>query len=106
MNTEPTNDKAAGLAGAGGFEIESDYETDHAGNSLEAQRTRLLDWLRQRSISTLEARRHLDILMPAARVFELRERGFSISTQRVRECTAAGKPHSVARYVLMRETLA
>lgn len=100
MNREPKNDKAAGLAGAGGFEFAANSETNDAGNTAEAQRARLLDWLRRRPITTIEARRALDILMPAARVFELRERGFEILTHRVRQETLSGRLHSVALYSL------
>lgn len=71
-----------------------------ASHCSEAQRRRLLDRLRIGPISTLEARRDLDILMPAARIFELRECGHRIVTFRIDQCTDAGTRHKVARYVL------
>lgn len=101
MNREPTNDKAAGLGSMGGLGINTDYGTNNAGNSAAAQRSRLLDWLRKGPITTLEARRVLDILMPAARVFELRAQGFDILMCRVWQYTSTGKRHSVARYSLV-----
>ena len=101
MNREPTNDKAAGLAGAGGFEVAANSETNNAGNAAAAQRARLLDWLRKRPITTIEARRALDILMPAARVHELRALGFKILTPGVRQETTDGRLHSVALYSLV-----
>lgn len=69
-------------------------------HSSEAQRRRLLDRLRIGPISTLDARRDLDILMPAARIFELRERGYRIFTFRIDQQTDFGKRHNVALYVL------
>ena len=69
-------------------------------NSATAQRNRLLDALRVAPVSTIEARRNLDVLMPAARVFELHEQGFDIATVWSWQETEQGKPHRVARYVL------
>ncbi|GEM_PF-1523670 len=70
-------------------------------NSTEAQRQRLLERLRTGPLSTIEARRDLDILMPAARVHELRHRdGWNIQTLRIPEETECGKKHNVALYVL------
>lgn len=71
-------------------------------NSTEAQRARLLAALRRGPVTTIEARRDLDILMPAARVFELRHReGYDIALYWVQEETQAGRLHRVARYALM-----
>lgn len=73
-----------------------------ADNSASAQRLRLLDVLNTGiSISTIEARRDLDIMMPAARVFELRAEGRNIATYWAREPTESGKIHRVARYALL-----
>ncbi|QKV58374.1 MAG: helix-turn-helix domain-containing protein [Dechloromonas sp.] len=77
-------------------------ERHYADLSAEAQRKRLIDALRCGPVTTIEARRNLDILMPAARVHELKHRhGFDIQTVRVRQETECGKLHSVAKYVLM-----
>lgn len=70
------------------------------GNSSEAQRRRLLARLQFGPLTTLQARRERDILMPAARVFELRAIGHRIDTFRTDEATECGKRHNVARYVL------
>lgn len=75
----------------------------YKGDSSAVQRTRLLEALSLYSLSTLEIRRHLDILHPAGRVQELREEGRDIQTLRLREFSEAGLPHNVARYVLARE---
>lgn len=85
-----------------GTEAESKKtKTNHSGNSTEAQRQRLLARLRIGPLSTIEARRDLDILMPAARVHELRHReGLNIQTHRIAEQTDNGEKHNVALYVL------
>lgn len=55
-------------------------------------------------MTTLEARRELDVLMPAARIFELRHNhGIDIFTTMVPAETGPGRRHTVAQYVLMRE---
>jgi hypothetical protein len=74
-------------------------------NSVEAQRQRLLVWFMAHGmISTLTARRDLDILAPAARVHELRHRyGHRIDLVWVNEPTDCGKLHRVGQYVLQGE---
>jgi hypothetical protein len=67
-------------------------------NSNEAQRTRILEHLRRESLTTLQAREHLDIMHPAGRVQELREQGFNITTHWTYEAK-----HRVGRYVLLAE---
>ena len=75
-----------------------------AGNGAAAQRLRAIDLLRTGPKSTLQLRRDGDILAPAARILELKRRGFDILTHWVQEATDCGKLHRVALYVLMRET--
>jgi hypothetical protein len=70
-------------------------------NSAHSQRMRLLHRLHQSNLTTIEARRDLDILMPAARVFELRARGHDIATFWTEGTTDCGRKHRIARYVLM-----
>lgn len=73
-------------------------------NSTEAQRMRLLDALRCGPITTIEARRNLDIMMPGTRIFELRHRhGHKIGKVWVWQETDAGKEHRIARYFLKTE---
>ncbi|MHB1076397.1 helix-turn-helix domain-containing protein [Thiobacillus sp.] len=80
-----------------------DTHDDHNDNSAHTQRLRLLAAFETRhSLTTIEARRDLDILMPAARVFELRARGFDIATIWTDALTECGRKHRVARYVLMK----
>ena len=70
-------------------------------STTAAQRAKLLAALRRGPITTIAARRELDILMPGARVHELRHRGFNIITHWARQHTDAGVSHRVARYVLL-----
>lgn len=77
---------------------------NHNDNSAHTQRLRLLAAFETRhSLTTIEARRDLDILMPAARVFELRARGYDIETIWTDDLTECGRKHRVARYVLMEQ---
>lgn len=73
-------------------------------NSAAAQRARTLEALRAGPKSTIELRGQFDILSPAPRVLELRERGFAILTNWVQHPTACGRLHRVAHYVLLRES--
>ncbi|KKB62460.1 hypothetical protein WM40_17285 [Robbsia andropogonis] len=72
------------------------------GNESVAQRARLVTALQKLGpITTLEARRHLDVLMPAARIHELRHgQGMNILTHRLLRETEAGNLHSVGVYAL------
>jgi hypothetical protein len=65
-----------------------------------SQRGKLLAALHRGPVSTLKARAELDVLHPAARIKELRKRGYEITTQWVTEDTVLGK-HKVAQYVLL-----
>ena len=70
-------------------------------NSAFNQRLKILDWLLEKgSITTDLAREHLDIMSPAARIFELKEAGYLIVTFRGGWTSEFGIKHSVAKYVL------
>lgn len=72
----------------------------HNDNSIESQRHRLVEWFKAHgSITTLEARRQLDILAPAPRIFELRGMDYQIDTVWTDDITDHGRKHRVARYV-------
>jgi hypothetical protein len=73
---------------------------DHSGNASAAQRERLLSALRTGPITTLGARRELDVLHPGARIMELRKLGYRIQTVWTTDFTPEGKPHYVAQYLL------
>ena len=70
-------------------------------NSAHSQRMRFLAEIEVRqSLTTIEARRDLDILMPAARVFELRDMGYDIVTVWTQGETEGGRKHRIAQYIL------
>lgn len=94
----PRNDNARRQPG--GDRKAEDSNPKSSGNSAEAQRARLLERLQHGPITTITARRELDILAPAPRVLELRRQGHNISTVWVTQYTDAGKPHRVALYCL------
>jgi len=71
------------------------YSTD-----LNQQCARLLTWLQTATITTLQAREELDILHPAARIQELRDRGHNIQTHWTTSDTGKAK-HRVAYYALL-----
>lgn len=73
----------------------------HGDNSLASQRSRLLDALRKKPLTTIEVRRTLDILHPGARIKELRDAGNLIVTFWTHDFTSGGRRHRVGKYVLM-----
>lgn len=74
-------------------------------NSATLQRQRLLDALRlagSDGLTTIQIREQLDIMMPAARVHELRwDHGCNISLVWSHDSNAQGKRHVCGRYVLL-----
>lgn len=71
-------------------------------NSTQFQRARLLAWLREKSISTIECRHQLDILGVAPRIFELRHHyGFNIVKNMVEAENPGGGKHKIAQYTLL-----
>lgn len=77
--------------------------THHSTASAD-QRRRLLAALQAGPVSTLDARERLDVIHPAARVLELRERGYRIVTTWAHQSDAWGRAHRVARYMLQRSS--
>lgn len=74
------------------------------GRAVKYRKADVLSWLgkHQTQLSTsIEARRELDIMHPAARVQELRERGEKVVTHKSTEPTESGELHTVARYALL-----
>lgn len=66
-----------------------------------AQRARLLERLQVGAVDTIEARRDLNVMMPAARIKELRDAGHPIQTQRITMTDDQGRTHAgVALYYL------
>jgi hypothetical protein len=74
----------------------------HKGNDAETQANRALDaFLLFGSLTTQDLRQDLDIMHPAGRVKELRERDFDIRTFWESYPTTFGKMHRMARYVYL-----
>lgn len=71
-------------------------------NSAFNQRLKLLDWLFEcGSITTSEAREHLDIMSPAPRIMELKQAGYLIVTVTDNWTSPHGINHKgIAKYVL------
>lgn len=73
--------------------------------SSRSQRARVLATLIEAGSegrTTVQLRRDLDVMQPAARVKELTERGYIIDSKRVTAETKAGhEHHNVARYTYM-----
>lgn len=106
-------DKINNEKAAGGVETIAAAGDDRQGNSntrqtlqkapqddsSHSQRLRLLERLKVEPVDT--ARRELDVMHPAARIQELKQRGNLIDTVRVGRATDWGKVHRVALYVLL-----
>lgn len=70
--------------------------------SLPSQRKRMLKRLRQKPVTTVDARDQLNVMAPAARVFELKhDHGLNIITTWVTATDSAGRRHKMAEYILL-----
>lgn len=69
-------------------------------STAHSQRQQIFDWLMRETLTTLQARRELDIMNPAARVGELRKQGHNIQTHWTTDDNGKYK-HRVACYVLL-----
>jgi hypothetical protein len=108
-------DKINNEKAAGGVETITVADADKQGNSnprqttqkalqdesSRSQRLRLLERLKVAPVDTITARRELDVMHPAARIQELKQRGNLIDTVRVGRPSDCGKVHRVALYVLL-----
>lgn len=82
------------------FNTSPTYQLTLFDNGLYPQQTRLLARLHRAPIDTITARRELDMMNPAARIYELKQQGYKIKTVWVTRPTECGKMHRVAEYVL------
>ncbi len=87
---------------------QASHENIHVDNTINtsgsAQRRRLLEWMRSTPIDTICARRDLNILMPAARIKELKNTGCVIHTRRIKITDEQGRAHNgIALYSLISE---
>lgn len=66
---------------------------------------KILDWLFEKgNITTTQAREHLDVMSPAARILQLRKMGYQIDRLNDTWTSDHGINHKgVARYVLMQK---
>ena len=105
LNLHKQKPSGAGLCvnQAGGLEetLHEKTLTDSNPNSAIAQRARLLAALKLNAVTTLSARRDMDVMHPAARIMELRALGNDISMTWSRELSDSGEHHRVGRYTLM-----
>lgn len=71
-------------------------------NSANNQCLKILDWLFEKgSITTAQARQHLDVMSPAARILQIKKAGYLISKINDTWTSEHGINHKgVARYVL------
>ena len=101
-----TNPKAKKTKGAATPIAYKNSQSDNTNNTSHNQRLRLLDYLKTHgTITTLQARSLLDILAPAARIFELRHNyGYRINKVDIADYTEAKRKHTgIAKYVLVSE---
>jgi len=71
-------------------------------HNSEVQRILLLERLKQKPCTTVEARHELDIVAPAPRIYELRHSyGLNIKTFWTTALNPGGKNHRFAKYALL-----
>jgi hypothetical protein len=94
--------KGKGLIAPTTNPLGNNCKTKFTDNSSNNQCLKILDWLFEKgNITTTEARKHLDIMSPAARVLQLKQAGYLIITVKDTWASEHGIKHKgVARYVL------
>lgn len=103
--TNNENTKNKGLAASTTNPKSKTSKTNFKDNSATNQCLKMLDWLFEKnSITTTEARKHLDIMSPAARILTLKQNGYQIITVNDTWTSDHGINHKgVARYVLIQK---
>ena len=103
-----TNNESAknkGVAAQTANPSHNSFKSNFNDNSAHNQRLKLLDWLLEKgSITTAQAREGLDVYFPPARIFELRDAGYQITTVYETWISQYGIKHTIGRYVLMQKT--
>ena len=98
------NTKNKGLAATANPDIKT-TKPNFNDNCSFNQRLKILDYLLEHcSITTQQARELLDIYHPPARIKELRDAGYLISTVWNSWTSGYGIKHRIARYVLTQKT--
>jgi len=73
-------------------------------NSANNQSLKILDWLLEKnSITTDQAREHLDVMHPAGRIKELRRAGYLINLDWIIWISDYGIKHRIGKYVLVQK---
>ena len=103
-----TNNESAknkGLAAQTANPSHNSFKSNFNDNSAHNQRLKLFDWLLEKgSITTAQAREGLDVYFAPARIFELRDAGYQISTVYETWISQYGIKHTIGRYVLTQKT--
>lgn len=100
MNNQETK-KTKGLAAQMTNPQNKTTKPNFNNNSSYNQRLKILDRLFEKgSITTSEAREHLDVMSPAARIMELKEAGYLIVTIWDSWTSEHNIKHRIGRYVL------
>ncbi len=103
MNNATTSIQGHGAGLATGVQYNRNHQLSDV--SAASQRQRILAALVEAGadgITTIQARRDLNVMQPAPRIKELRERGYKIETFLGRVFDEQERPHpKVATYVLM-----
>lgn len=99
--TTSENTKNKGLAAETTNPQKTTRKSKFTDNRAHNQRAKLLDYLIEHgSITTSEARELLDVMSPAARIMELKARGYLIVTIWDDWTSDYNIKHRIARYVL------
>lgn len=106
MMAKKENTKNKGLAAQTTNHETKTTKLNFNDNSAHNQRLKILDWLLEKgSITTTQAREHLDVMHPAGRINELRNVGYLINKVHVDWVGGLGVKHNrVARYILTQKT--
>lgn len=73
-------------------------------NKRPSQTSRLLDYLKQfKSVTTWEAFQELGITRLSARIFEIKEQGYSVKTESVTAKNRFGEPVHFNKYSLIED---
>ncbi len=72
-----------------------------AGVDADTQKARLILALQEGPLTTLEARRHLDVMAVSARIADLRQDGHVILTNTVLQASDLGRTRLIGQYVLV-----
>lgn len=99
--TTSENSKNKGLAATTTNPKTKTTKPKFTDNSTQNQCLKILDWLFERgSITTAQAREHLDVMSPAARIMQLKQAGYLIVIAWDNWTSEHSIKHRIARYVL------